>query len=233
MSDKKVTAIVLAAGQGKRMNSNIQKQFMLINEYPVLYYSLKAFEDSSVDDVIVVTGAADIEYLKAEIIDKYSFLKVKAVVAGGRERYDSVYNGLEAADCEYVLIHDGARPLINTDIIERIIAEVKEYDACTAGMPVKDTIKVCDSAGMVVSTPPRNSVWQVQTPQAFKYELIRLAHEKLRSGQAESDRVTDDSMLVEELMRHPVKLVLGSYSNMKVTTPEDIIIAGALLKETM
>lgn len=233
MSNTKVTAIVLAAGQGKRMNSNIQKQFMLIDERPVLYYPLKAFEDSSVDEIIVVTGAAEIEYCKTEIVDKYGFSKVKAVVAGGKERYDSVYNGLRASECDYVLIHDGARPLVTVDIIERTITAVKEYDACTVGMPVKDTIKISDDNDMVVSTPPRKNVWQIQTPQAFKYELIIAAHEKLRSGQSENINVTDDSMLVEELMNHSVKLVEGSYSNMKVTTPEDILIAEILLKNGM
>lgn len=230
MADTKVTAIVLAAGQGKRMNSNIQKQFMLINERPVLYYPLKAFDDSSVDEIIVVTGEAEIEYCKTEIVEKYGFAKVKAVVAGGKERYDSVYNGLKASKCDYVLIHDGARPLINADIIERTIAAVKEYDACTVGMPVKDTIKISDDNDMVASTPSRKYVWQIQTPQAFKYELIMEAHEKRRSGQVENANVTDDSMLVEELMNHSVKLVSGSYSNMKVTTPEDILIAEILLK---
>ncbi len=233
MENTKVTAIVLAAGQGKRMNSKIQKQFMLIDGHPVLYYPLKAFEESSVDEIVVVTGEAEIEYCKVEIVDKYGFKKVKDVVAGGKERYDSVYNGLVASECDYVLIHDGARPLINADIIERTIDTVKEYDACTVGMPVKDTIKISDDDDMVVSTPPRKHVWQIQTPQAFSYELIMSAHKKLRSGQVENINVTDDSMLVEELMNHPVKLVCGSYSNMKVTTPEDIIIAEILLKNGM
>lgn len=230
MKDTKTAAIVLAAGQGKRMNSSIQKQFMMLKGHPLLYYSLKAFEESSVDEVILVTGPSEIDYCKKEIIKKYGFSKVRSVTAGGRERYDSVYNGLCASDCGYVLIHDGARPLVTADIIERTISAVKEYDACTVGMPVKDTIKISDDNDMVVRTPPRKNIWQIQTPQAFKYELIRSAHEKLRSGQIENISVTDDSMLVEELMNHAVKLVEGSYSNIKVTTPEDIMIAEALLE---
>lgn len=228
MKDK-VTAIVLAAGQGKRMKSSVQKQFMMMGEHPVIYYSIKAFEESSVDDIILVTGKNEINYCKNEIVDKYGFSKVRKVIAGGKERHDSVYNGLAAADCDYVLIHDGARPLVTVEIIEKTIEDVKRYGACTVGMPVKDTIKIADDEQVVVSTPPRKYLWQIQTPQAFDYKLIKSAHDLLRSGDCGGINVTDDAMLVEELVKHPVKLTEGSYSNIKVTTPEDIQIADVLL----
>ena len=228
MGDK-VTAIVLAAGQGKRMNSSVQKQFMTLGGYPVIYYALKAFEESRVNDIILVTGENEIEYCKREIAEKYGFAKIKAIIAGGKERHDSVYNGLKKADCDYVLIHDGARPLITAEIINKTINDVKKYGACTVGMPVKDTIKIADDEQVVVSTPPRKYLWQIQTPQAFDYKLIKSAHDLLRSGNRDDINVTDDSMLVEELMEHPVKLTEGSYLNIKVTTPEDIQIADALM----
>ena len=229
MKNDKITAIVLAAGQGRRMNSSIQKQFMLIKGYPVLYYSLKAFEESCVDDIILVTGASEIAYCKEEIVEKYGFKKVSNVVAGGKERYDSVYNGLAAAECDYVLIHDGARPLVSVDIINRTVEAVKEYQSCTVGMPVKDTIKMVDSEKYALDTPDRSSLWQIQTPQAFKYTIIKEAHELMHKGACNGKNITDDTMLVEECLHCKTKLVEGSYSNIKVTTPEDICVAEALL----
>ena len=230
MKNPKITAIVLAAGQGKRMKSSIQKQYMQLAGHPVLYYCLKAFEESSVGNVILVTGESETEYCRKQIVEKYGFSKVTGIVTGGKERYDSVYNGLCAADCDYVLIHDGARPLVNTDIIERTIDAVKKYDACTTGMPVKDTIKRSDEEGMVADTLPRKSLWQIQTPQAFRYSIIKDAHERLRNGENDFCEVTDDSMLVEQMSGCRVKLIEGDYKNIKVTTPEDIVLAGAFLK---
>ena len=141
----KVTAIVLAAGSGKRMNSKVHKQYLLMNGKPVLYYSLKAFEESNVDKIVLVVGAGEIEYCKKEIVERYGFVKVCAIVEGGKERYHSVYEGLKAAgETDYVLIHDGARPFLTQDIIERTITMVAQCKACVVGMPVKDTIKIVD-----------------------------------------------------------------------------------------
>lgn len=163
-------AIVLAAGQGKRMESKIRKQFLLLNGKPLITYSLKAFEESRVDRIVLVTGEDEIPYCRKEIVEKYGFSKVAAVIAGGRERYHSVYEGLKAAgDAEYVLIHDGARPLLTEKIIDRAIKGAKEYGACAAGMPVKDTIKFSDADNFVASTPDRSRLWQIQTPQAFSF----------------------------------------------------------------
>ena len=172
-----ITAIVLAAGKGSRMKSEVPKQFLELCGKPVLYYSLMTFEKSSVQDIILVTGKEDIEYCKQNIIDKYHFRKVKKIVEGGTERYWSVKNGLEAAKgTEYVLIHDAARPCLTQDIIESSISEVQKMGACTVGVPVKDTIKVVDNNGFGIETPPRNSLWQIQTPQSFCYGDIVAAY---------------------------------------------------------
>ena len=171
----KNVAIVLAAGQGKRMNSKVQKQFLLIKEKPVLYYTLRAFENSElITDVILVTGKDEIEYCQKEIVEKYGFEKVRKIVAGGKERYHSVHNGIQAIDeAEYVFIHDGARPFVNNEMIARAYDAVAVHKACVVGMPVKDTIKIADEEGFAAQTPDRKKVWQVQTPQTFEYHLIK------------------------------------------------------------
>lgn len=221
----KNVAIVLAAGQGKRMNSKVQKQFLLIKEKPVLYYTLNAFEKSpQITEMILVTGKDEIEYCQKEIVDKYGFGKVRKIVAGGKERYHSVYHGIQAIDeADYVLIHDGARPFVDEEIIARVCDAVAEHKACVVGMPVKDTIKIADEEGFAAQTPDRRRVWQVQTPQTFEYELIKNAYEKLLAEEPEG--ITDDAMVVETMTNHKVKLVEGSYRNIKITTPEDLDIA--------
>lgn len=227
----KCTAIVLAAGQGKRMNSKIQKQFLLLKGKPILYYSLACFQNSSeIDEIILVTGKESINFCKTEIIDTYRFTKVKDVVAGGRERYDSVYKGLCACeDSDYVFIHDGARPFLTDQIISRGKEAVLKYGACVIGMPSKDTIKIADEEGMVVSTPKRNLVWNIQTPQIFSYKAIRKAHEDARLGNM--DGITDDAMVMERYGTVKIKLVEGSYENIKITTPEDILVAEKFLEK--
>ena len=143
---EKITAVVLAAGSGRRMNSAVPKQYLLLDGRPVLYYTLRAFEESAVTDIVLVIGADEIEYCRQEFVEKYRLSKIVAVVAGGRERYHSVYEGLKAAaGSDYVLIHDGARPFVTADVIARSIEAVKVCGACVAGMPVKDTIKVADT----------------------------------------------------------------------------------------
>ena len=222
---EKNVAVVLAAGQGKRMNSKVQKQFLLIKEKPVLYYTLHAFEESAlISEIILVTGKDEIEYCQKEIVEKYGFKKVSKVVAGGKERYHSVHEGIQAIGvADYVFIHDGARPFVDGAMIERASQAVKEYKACVVGMPVKDTIKIADAEGYAAQTPDRRLVWQVQTPQVFEYELIKTAYEKLMIEEPEG--ITDDAMVVEAMTEHKVKLVEGSYRNIKITTPEDLDIA--------
>ena len=216
------TAIVLAAGQGKRMHSKVQKQFLEIQGYPVLYYSLRCFQESPlIQDIILVTGEESISYCKEEIVQKYGFTKVSAVIPGGKERYDSVYAGLcECRDCEYVLIHDGARPFVTEEILKRGLQKVKETGACVIGMPSKDTVKLSDEEGYVKETPNRKCVWTIQTPQIFSYSLIREAHDSIR--QKDMSKITDDAMVVEQETGAKVALAEGSYQNIKITTPEDL-----------
>lgn len=227
---EKFTAIVLAGGTGKRMHSHIHKQYLELAGKPVLYYALKTFEKSDVTDIVLVTGAGEETYCKCEIVDKYHINKVKAIVPGGLERYHSVYAGLCAAKgADYVLIHDGARPLVTADIIRRSMEAVKEYHACVAGMPVKDTIKIADEKGYAKLTPERSKVWQVQTPQSFSYSLVYEAYQKILAD--EDSAITDDAMVVERMTNQPVKLIEGSYRNIKITTPEDMMIAEMYLKQ--
>lgn len=231
MEKKTYTAIVLAAGKGTRMGGDVHKQYLLLNGKPVLYYSLKALEDSRVDHIILVTGESEIDYCQKEIIEKYGFQKVKKVVAGGAERYHSVFCGLQAAEgADYVLIHDGARPFVENAILERCMEAVEKYQACVVGMPVKDTIKIADENEFAKETPDRRGLWMIQTPQAFSYELIAGAYEKLLEDEKNQVGITDDAMVVESMTARKVKLIRGSYENMKVTTPEDIAIAEVLLR---
>lgn len=228
---KKHVAIVLAAGKGSRMKSDIPKQFLEIEDKPVLYYSLKAMEESFVDEIILVTGEDLISYCKEEIVDKFGFAKIKKVVAGGAERYLSVYQGLLACEnADYVYIHDGARPFITQEILSNAKTCVELYRACAAGMPVKDTIKIVDVDGFAVQTPQRSLVWQVQTPQVFEYEVVRGAYDKLLAMDPVPS-VTDDTMVVESMTDVAVKMFEASYENIKITTPEDLGIAEIFAKK--
>lgn len=232
----KCTAIVLAAGSGKRMRSDVPKQYMLLDGKPVLYYSLKAFEDSCIDEIVLVTAEKDIEYCWEEIVEKYGIQKVTHIVAGGAERYHSVWNGISKIDaCDYLFIHDGARPFLTQDIIERVTGCVRQYRACVAAMPVKDTIKQVGEEMEVIATPRRDRLYQIQTPQAFSFELIRRAYERLINNEDEVIKegivITDDSMVVETMMSHKVRVAEGSYDNIKITTPEDILAAESLIRK--
>ncbi|MCD7867971.1 MAG: 2-C-methyl-D-erythritol 4-phosphate cytidylyltransferase [Clostridiales bacterium] len=228
---ERCTAIVLAAGQGKRMNSRIQKQFLELGGRPVIFYSLECFQECPfIRDILLVTGREQVAYCEEKIVKKYGFTKVRQVIPGGEERYDSVYQGLLACrDTEYVFIHDGARPFVTEAILERALAGVRESGACVAGMPSKDTVKLADSSGCVEETPDRKKTWIIQTPQVFRYSLIREAYEKIQG----KDRtgITDDAMVAEQETGVRVRLSEGSYRNIKITTPEDMLIAEAFLKQ--
>ena len=229
MEKQKYAAIVLAAGSGKRMNSQVHKQYLIIQDRPVLYYSLKAFEDSAVDEIVLVVGKGEEEFCGKEIVDKYGISKVKAIVEGGKERYHSVFEGLkQTSDADYVLIHDGARPFVNQDIIRRCMQEVQKYQACVVGMPVKDTIKIADEGGYAKQTPDRKNVWMIQTPQTFSYALIYEAYEEMLK--TEDTAITDDAMVLERIKGKKSKLIEGSYRNIKITTPEDLLIANVYLQ---
>ena len=229
MEKQKSAAIVLAAGSGKRMNSKVHKQYLIIQDRPVLYYSLKAFEDSAVDEIVLVVGKGEEKFCRKEIVDKYGISKVKAIVEGGKERYHSVFEGLkQTSDADYVLIHDGARPFVNQDIIRRCMQEVQKYQACVVGMPVKDTIKIADEGGYAKQTPDRKNVWMIQTPQTFSYALIYEAYEEMLK--TEDTAITDDAMVLERIKGKKSKLIEGSYRNIKITTPEDLLIANVYLQ---
>lgn len=226
----KITAIILAAGQGKRMNTPVAKQFLNLRDKPVLYYSIKAFEESCVDEIVLVTGHGQVEYCKDHIVDHFHFNKVRRILEGGEERYDSVYQailGMEPA--EYILIHDGARPFITVSLINRIIYAVEKDKACITATPIKDTIKVVDQNGQIISTPDRSTLWSAQTPQAFEYKAIRKAYELFRKEkESRAPNITDDAMVYEAYLQKPVKIVIGDYINIKLTTPEDMLLAQAL-----
>ena len=228
----RITGIILAAGQGKRMNTPVAKQFLMLKGKPVIYYSLKAFEKSSVDDIILVTGEEQIKDCQ-QIIQEYHLKKIKKIVTGGEERYDSVYRALlNTASSDYVLIHDGARPMITISLIERIIDRVKEYKACIIGVPVKETIKAVDGEGNITATLDRGGLWVAQTPQAFEYRAILQAYDRYyeeREFQHVYKTVTDDAMLYEAYIKNTVKMLMGDYNNLKLTTPQDLILAEALL----
>ncbi len=230
----RIGAVILAGGRGSRMHSDIQKQYMLLNGRPLISYALEVFERSCADDLVLVTGAGEAEFVQKEILPQLGLTKLRRIVTGGKERYHSVYEGLKALqNCDYVLIHDGARPLVTEAIISRAVQAAVRDDACVVGMPVKDTIKVSDAEDFAESTPDRSRLWQVQTPQAFSYLLVRGAYDRLMADEALQTGITDDAMVVEHLSGTKVRLVEGSYENLKVTTPEDLVLAEALLKKRM
>lgn len=221
-ASEKNVAIVLAAGKGKRMGTDIPKQFLDIHGKPVLYYSLKAFQDSpAIQEIILVVNEEYQKYCQEEVIQLYGLTKVSRMVEGGTERYDSVYAGLKACSgCDYVFIHDGARPFVTQELIQRCMETVRIDQACVVGVPAKDTIKIADKDGYIDATPSREKVWMIQTPQVFSYELIYQAYTKMQ--EEHGGCVTDDAMVVEMYGNKKVKLVQGSYENIKITTPEDI-----------
>ena len=225
---EKIVAIILAAGKGTRMQSEMPKQYIPLLGKPILFYSLQAFEESIVDEIILVTGKEEQDYCRKEIVEPYGFQKVVHIVEGGAERYHSVYQGLlMAKGANYVLIHDGARPLITVDIIHRAIQEVKKNGACVVGMPVKDTIQLVTKEQIIESTPIRKRTWLAQTPQCFEYSLALSSYCKaIEKGDAD---ITDDAMVIMRYGNREVRMIEGSYENMKVTTPEDILLAELFL----
>jgi len=244
MDKKRCTAVILAAGSGRRMQSVTAKQFMLLGDKPLVWYSLQAVERSEIiDDCILVTGEADCSYVRQEIVGKFGFSKVEAVIPGGSERCFSVGNAmryiaggkLTVPNREgYIFIHDGARPFLTEKILRDTYEAVKKYGACVAAVPSKDTVKITDADGFAVSTPDRRLVWSVQTPQVFETELITRAYAKLMQETAvpgQQERVvTDDASVVELYTDHRVKLVEASYENIKITTPGDVGMAEGILE---
>ncbi|NFH69492.1 2-C-methyl-D-erythritol 4-phosphate cytidylyltransferase [Clostridium botulinum] len=221
-----VSAIVVAGGKGKRMGTVQSKQYLNLNGKPILYYTIKSFLDCNlVDNIILVVPSHEIDYCEMEILEKNS-LKVNKIVAGGDERYDSVYNGLiEAKGSDIVLIHDGVRPFVSKETIENAIKYAEEYGAAAPGVMPKDTIKIIDNNRFSIETPNRSHLISVQTPQAFKFDLIYDCHKKIKN---ENVNITDDTM-VAEYFGNKVYIYQGEYTNIKITTPEDLIIGEYLV----
>lgn len=222
------SAVIVAGGKGTRMNSKKSKQFIEIKGKPLIYYTLEAFDNNSnIHEIILVLPEEEVEEFKEEVLKKYSFKKLSSIVAGGKERQNSVYSGLKAVNaCDIVLIHDGARPFVTDDIINNGIKYAELYGASACGVIPKDTIKVKDENGFSTLTPDRNTLFAVQTPQCFKYTLILEGHEHIIKSNL---KVTDDTMVIEAL-GGKVYLYEGDYKNIKITTPEDLILAEKLIR---
>lgn len=226
------SVILLAAGSGSRMGTSEKKQYMHIGGVPLLYYSLQAFEKSEAAEVILVVSAGDEDYVREQIVEQHGFAKVSAIVAGGKERYLSVYEGLRCVNTQYVMVHDSARCCITTNIIEDAFTAALENGASVVGVPSVDTVKIADADGNVETTPIRSRVWSIQTPQTFKKDVLVGAYETLWESEREDsfDNITDDAMVVERAFpEKKIKLVMGSYNNIKVTTPKDIAVAEEIL----
>ncbi len=221
-----ISAIILAGGKGKRMGAKVSKQYIEVKGKPILYYTLERFAAcKDIDKIVLVLPKDEIEYCTKEIIDKYS-LKVDIIVEGGDERQDSVFNALEKLDDDgIVLIHDGARPFVSERIIKDGIKYAKLYGAAAPGVTPKDTIKIKDKNSFSLSTPDRNELVAIQTPQVFKIDIIKECHRKIREDKL---TVTDDTMVVESY-NNKVYLFEGEYTNIKITTPEDLILAEKLV----
>lgn len=243
MEKKRCTAVVLAAGIGSRMKSARAKQFMELDGKPLICYALAAVEASDViDDCILVTGAGDLEWVAEEIVKKYQFHKVENVIAGGSERCLSVALAMRLIASGnmavpnrdgYVFVHDGARPFLTERILRDTYEAVQKYGACVSAVHSKDTVKIADGSGFVKETPDRNFVWNMHTPQVFETGLITEAYAALERSAEQLKQsgvhITDDAMVVEYFTNHKVKLVEGSYENIKVTTPEDMVVAQRLI----
>ncbi len=225
----KVTAIVPAAGRGRRMATKLAKPYLLLNGKPILVHTLRALENISlIEEIIVVVAASDKPVCQRKIIDKYSFKKVKDVVEGGTSRTQSVCNGLKKVgpQCRLVLIHDGIRPFINEQTVKRLVKQADIFGAAISAVPAICTIKEINRDMFVRKTLSRDRLWMVQTPQVFKRKLICQAYQT-----ADHDRTiaVDDAVLVERIGRK-VKVIRGETDNIKITTPEDLIVAEMILK---
>ena len=223
------TAVIVAAGKGRRMGTEVSKQFLSLCGKEILAHSVEKFEKAEkIRDIVLVTGEDSLLDVR-DMAQEYGWKKIVSAVAGGKERQDSVWNGLQAVsdDTDIVLIHDGVRPFVTEDILDHSIETAVEMGGCVAGVPAKDTIKVCNSENIAVATPDRSTLWQIQTPQTFRKDLIMQAYQKAK---AEGFVGTDDASLAE-YSGCPVKVIMGSYRNIKITTKEDLLIGEAFLKE--
>ena len=226
----KTVAIIPAGGTGRRLKAHAAKQYLFLDHMPVLIHTLKVFQKSEViDNIVLAVPPDDLVSIRQELIDKYGITKVTTIVAGGKERQDSVRNSLSAINgkCDVVVIHDAVRPFVTEKMIRLVVAAAKTAGAASAGVKAKDTIKETKKDNMVAATIPRQNLWLTQTPQAFKFEFLKKAY---KMAYDEKFYGTDDASLVERIGKK-VKMIEGSYENIKITTSEDLIMAEALMKK--
>lgn len=226
--------IVVAAGSGTRFGGDIPKQFLEAGGKPLLFYPLNAMQKSFMDEIIVVTSEDRVEYVQKEIVDRFGFSKVSHVVKGGRERGGSVFEGLrviQGPSEAFVYIQDGARPMLSQDILERVKDGVEKFGAVLAAVPGKDTVKIVSEDGSVKETPDRSGIWMAQTPQAFIASEIVDAYAEAYAASAvfRGPSLTDDASVMEIYGHRTVYVVPGDYTNIKVTTPEDLEIVRSML----
>ena len=215
---------------GKRMGAGQNKQYLMLDGKPILAHTLKVFEEAPfIEAIYLITPEQEIPFCQSEVVQRYGFTKVRAVVAGGAERQHSVLNGLTAMEGigadDLVLIHDGVRPFVPVEVLRRAAHAADEFGGAVVAVPVKDTVKIARN-GIICETPPRQELWLAQTPQAFRYGLIRSAHD---AAAAEGFLGTDDASLLER-QGWPLHIVVGDYRNIKITTPEDMLLAQAFLQ---
>lgn len=220
-----VGVVIPAAGVGKRMGTKESKQFLFLHRSPILLHTLRVFDaHPEVDEIVIVAREEEIDRC-LEWVKKDRLSKVKKVVVGGSERQESVYLGLKELQTEYVLIHDAVRPFVSSSLVTEVIRQVKIEQAVVVAVPMKDTVKQSDESQYVRNTIDRRSLWSIQTPQAFQRELLQKAHQRADKNEI----ATDDSMLVEQL-GFPVKIIEGEYTNIKITTPDDLLFAEAIFQ---
>lgn len=228
--NNKVCVLIPAAGKGNRMAHSVKKPYLKLAQKPILAHTIQRFEqNSAVDAIFVIVDEADFNECRTAVLRPYPFTKVQELVAGGETRQMSVYNGVRAlsADVDFVIVHDGVRPFVTDEVIFACLTAADECGAAVAAVPVKDTIKVANEDSFIVETPVRDQLWAVQTPQVFRKSLLQEAHQVAQTHQLTA---TDDASLVEQL-GFPVKLVKGSYANLKITTPIDLQVAEVLISD--
>lgn len=230
MTDYRSIALIPAAGMGRRMGASINKQYLLLDGLPIVARTISVFEQSAlIDSIYLVVPAEEIPYCSKHVVEACGFKKVAAIIPGGKERQNSVLNGLNvisqfADDNDVVLIHDGVRPFLNESMLKESIDAARSYDGSLVAVPAKDTIKIV-SEGIVTGTPLRETLWQAQTPQSFRFGIIHQAH---ISAESAGFTGTDDASLIER-NGGSVRVIMGDYRNIKITTPEDLILAEAFL----
>ena len=225
----KVTVLIPAAGMGKRMGKAVAKQFLLLGDKPMLAHTLLAFQRApEIDEIIPILSQEDMESCLRDIVERYHITKVKTLVVGGKERQESVLHGLQKLekDVSIVLVHDGVRPFVTQEMIREVVERARKGECVIFGVPVKDTVKEVDGKGMVRHTLDRRGLWAIQTPQAFPAKVLKHAYEESTKHNAIG---TDDAMLVEQA-GGKVRVIMGSYENIKITTPEDLVLAEEILK---